>query len=115
MKKFFVFLFAVMCLQTNSAQSENVREKLRLNEGWKFALGNAADPVKDFGCGTEYFNYFTKANSIHNEGPYAAKFNDSTWQEVRIPHDWVCTLPYSLAWIQDRGLQISRNQCGMVS
>lgn len=95
MKKFFVFLFAVMCLQTNSAQSENVREKLRLNEGWKFALGNAADPVKDFGCGTEYFNYFTKANSIHNEGPYATKFNDSTWQEVRIPHDWVCTLPYA--------------------
>ena len=73
----------------------NVRETVRLDKGWKFALGHAADPKKDFGCGTEYFNYLTKANSIHNEGPYATKFNDSTWQEVQIPHDWVTTLPYA--------------------
>ena len=66
-----------------------------MDEGWKFAFGHAADPAKDFGCGTEYFNYLTKANSIHNEGPYAMKFDDSTWQEVRIPHDWVTTLPYA--------------------
>ena len=96
MKKLFVFLFAAMCLCTYSVYAENVREKLRLDEGWKFAFGNAADPAKDFGCATEYFNYLTKANSIHNEGPYTAKFNDSTWQAVRIPHDWVCTLPYAV-------------------
>ncbi len=34
-------------------------------------LGNASSPEKDFGCGTEYFNYLTKAASIHNEGPYS--------------------------------------------
>lgn len=78
-----------------SVYAQNVRETIRLDEGWKFSLGNAADPAKDFGCGTEYFNYLTKANSIHNEGPYSIKFNDSTWQEVRIPHDWVTTLPYA--------------------
>ena len=78
-----------------SVCAQNVRESIRLDEGWKFSLGNAADPAKDFGCGTEYFNYLTKANSIHNEGPYSIKFNDSTWQEVRIPHDWVTTLPYA--------------------
>ena len=44
------------------------RETIRLSEGWKFALGDASDPARDFGCGTEYFNYLTKANSIHNEG-----------------------------------------------
>ena len=71
------------------------RETIRLSEGWKFALGNASDPAKDFGCGTEYFNYLTKANSIHNEGPYSQKFDDSSWQEVNIPHDWVTTLPYA--------------------
>ena len=75
--------------------AQNVRETVRLDEGWKFALGNAADPKKDFGCGTEYFNYLTKANSIHNEGPYVAKFDDSAWQEIRVPHDWVTTLPYA--------------------
>ncbi|MBQ9822735.1 MAG: beta-galactosidase, partial [Muribaculaceae bacterium] len=78
-----------------SVYAQNVRETIRLDEGWKFSLGNAADPAKDYGCGTEYFNYLTKANSIHNEGPYSIKFDDSTWQEVRIPHDWVTALPYA--------------------
>ncbi len=77
------------------ASAQSVREAICLDEGWKFSFGHAADPVKDFGCGTEYFNYLTKANSIHNEGPYAMKFDDSTWQEIRIPHDWVTTLPYA--------------------
>ncbi|MBR2290876.1 MAG: beta-galactosidase, partial [Prevotella sp.] len=81
-----------MAMTTMNAQS--VRECIRLDEGWKFAFGNAADPKKDFGCGTEYFNYLTKANSIHNEGPYSLKFDASDWQEVRVPHDWVTTLPY---------------------
>ena len=81
---------AIACMN-----AQNVRETVRLDEGWKFALGNAADPKKDFGCGTEYFNYLTKANSIHNEGPYVAKFDDSAWQEIRVPHDWVTTLPYA--------------------
>ena len=72
-----------------------IREKIRLDEGWKFAYGHATDPQKDFGCGTEYFNYLTKANSIHNEGPYSPKFDDKDWQEVRVPHDWVTTLPYA--------------------
>lgn len=84
-------LGTVIC---TSAQT-GMREIVRLDEGWRFAYGHAADPVKDFGCGTEYFNYLTKANSIHNEGPYAVKFIDSTWQEVMIPHDWVATLPYA--------------------
>ena len=83
---------AWMGIATLNAQ--NARETIRLDDGWKFAFGNASDPAKDFGCGTEYFNYLTKANSIHNEGPYSAKFDDSKWEEVRIPHDWVTTLPY---------------------
>ena len=73
----------------------SVRQTIRLDEGWKFAFGHAADPQKDFGCGTEYFNYLTKANSIHNEGPYSPKFDDKDWQAVRVPHDWVTTLPYA--------------------
>ncbi len=85
----------VMMLLASSALAQSVRERICLNNGWKFALGHAADPQKDFGCGTEYFNYLTKAASIHNEGPYAPQFNDSAWQEVRLPHDWVTTLPYS--------------------
>ena len=90
-----VLLFALLLQLLGIQAQESVRETIRLDKGWKFAFGHAADPQKDFGCGTEYFNYLTKANSIHNEGPYAQKFNDSLWQEVLIPHDWVSTLPYA--------------------
>lgn len=90
-------LSLVVCLiHAVGAQAHTTaRETIRLNEGWKFAFGHAADPKKDFGCGTEYFNYLTKANSIHNEGPYAMKFDDTAWQEVSIPHDWATMLPYA--------------------
>ena len=88
-------MLCVMCLVCITASAQRVREKTRLDEGWRFSFGHAADPRKDFGCGTEYFNYLTKANSIHNEGPYAMKFDDSKWQEVNIPHDWVATLPFA--------------------
>ena len=92
MRKWIVVMawMAIACMN-----AQNVRETIKLDDGWKFAFGNAADPKKDFGCGTEYFNYLTKANSIHNEGPYVANFNDSTWQEVKVPHDWVTILPYA--------------------
>ena len=93
MRKFLFVVFA--CCMFSSGYAQSVRETVRLDKGWKFAFGHAADPKKDFGCGTEYFNYLTKANSIHNEGPYAQKFDDSTWQKVQIPHDWVTTLPYA--------------------
>ena len=82
-------------MQVFGAQAQSVRESIRLDKEWKFAIGHASDPQKDFGCGTEYFNYLTKASSIHNEGPYVQKFDDSAWQEVQIPHDWVTTLPYA--------------------
>lgn len=85
-----IFVFTIICASFAAAA-----QSVRLDEGWKFALGNAASPEKDFGCGTEYFNYLTKAASIHNEGPYSMDFDDSAWESVNVPHDWVTTLPYS--------------------
>lgn len=74
-------------------------ERENFDKEWLFAFGNASDPAKDFGCGTEYFNYLTKANSIHNEGPYSPKFDPSKggveWKEVTLPHDWVVDLPFA--------------------
>ena len=92
MKKLLLLALITLCFE---AQASSVRETIRLDKGWKFAMGHAADKQKDFGSGTEYFNYLTKANSIHNEGPYAQKFDDAAWEEIRLPHDWVTTLPYA--------------------
>ena len=90
--KYVVALITLLFPVVLSAQSQ--RETIRMNEGWKFAFGHAADATKDFGCGTEYFNYLTKANSIHNEGPYCQKFDDSQWQDIQLPHDWVTVLGF---------------------
>ena len=84
---------------TFSLSAQSVRERILLDDGWQFAFGNASSPEKDFGCGTEYFNYLTKAASIHNEGPYSPKFNPEKWgvdwKTVNLPHDWVVDLPYA--------------------
>ena len=77
MRYLFAFLFFLGITFSLSAQS--VRERILLDDGWLFAFGNASSPEKDFGCGTEYFNYLTKAASIHNEGPYSPKFNPEKW------------------------------------
>ena len=89
MRKTLLSLVFVLALLPAAAQ-----ESL-FDDGWKFAFGNASSPAKDFGRGTEYFNYFTKAASIHNEGPYAVNFDDSGWKDVQLPHDWVVDLPFS--------------------
>ncbi len=90
-------LFSITLLALSALCTANVataRTTTCLNDGWKFHFGHAADPTKDFMQGTEYFNYLTKAKSIHNEGPYIEKFDDSDWQDIRLPHDWVEMLPY---------------------
>ena len=87
--------FIVGSIYTVSAQ----RQRIKFDDDWKFAFGNASSPEKDFGCGTEYFNYLTKAASVHNKGPYSMDFEpsswDAEWKDVTLPHDWVVGLPYS--------------------
>ena len=93
MKK--IFLLTLCAALAVSMSAQNQRERISFNQDWQFAFGNASSPAKDFGCGTEYFNYFTKAASIHNEGPYTPKFDSSDWKYVDLPHDWVVDLPYA--------------------
>ncbi len=93
MKKIFISL--ICAFSALAINDQNLRERINIDQNWQFAFGDASSPEKDFGCGTEYFNYLTKANSIHNEGPYAMKFDASEWAVVDLPHDWVVDLPYS--------------------
>lgn len=93
--KLSILLVSAMAL-TNIFSHAAQRESF--DDGWKFAFGDASDPMKDFGNGTEYFNYLTKAASIHNEGPYSPKFEPEKWGkewiDVKVPHDWVVDLPF---------------------
>ena len=92
MKRMISLCIALTACICTFAQSQ--RETINFNADWQFAFGDASSPAKDFGCGTEYFNYLTKAASIHNEGPYVDKFDASAWKKVDLPHDWVVDLPF---------------------
>lgn len=91
------WLFTLSLFLFGSTLCAQPRQHQLLDDDWHFAFGHAADPSRDFGCGTEYFNYLTKANSIHNEGPYAMKFREDPkrWKTVDLPHDWVVQLPFA--------------------
>ena len=90
-----IISLCLLCAVAITASAQSMRERILFDESWQFAFGDASSPAKDFGCGTEYFNYLTKAASIHNEGPYSPKFDASEWTVVNLPHDWVVDLPYA--------------------
>jgi beta-galactosidase len=78
-------------MQTPATGTE--RERLLLDFGWKFHLGNANDPTKDFGYGTAEAGNFQKTGSFMPTGTIA--FDDSDWRSVNLPHDWAIELPFT--------------------
>ena len=74
----------------NDSNLETVREKLLLDPGWKFHLGDASSPDGDFGFGLD--KVFAKAGET--SGPGAPDFNDSTWRTIDLPHDWAIELDF---------------------
>lgn len=86
----------LLLIAMTASAADSVREKTLINNDWTFSLGHAADKSKDFGHGTEYFTQFAKVLSNNgNNGPISPEFDDSGWQKVSLPHDWVVDLPFS--------------------
>ncbi len=77
-------LVSGLCLTSPAARAESamVRQRLLLDFGWKFRLGD------DWGTGEN----LAKAGS--SSGPAATSFNDATWRTVNLPHDWGVELPF---------------------
>ena len=65
------------------------RERLRLDLGWSFHLGDLAPPVVR-GHGDTYMN--AKAGVAW--GAAAPDFDDSEWRVLDLPHDWVVEGPF---------------------
>lgn len=87
--------------EKNTIYSTQGRERLLMDFGWRFALGSATDYSKDFTTGTSYFTYFAKTG--YGDGAAAAQFEDRTWREVDLPHDWAVELPFSSAASHSHG------------
>jgi beta-galactosidase len=90
------FLLASLLL-TAGAHGQNVRKLINLDEDWKFHLGHARDPEKNF----KYGGHGAVDAKLSNDGllkPYAAiltaGFDDREWRTLRLPHDWAVELPF---------------------
>src|SRR5664279_864415 len=66
------------------------RERLLLDFGWRFHLGDANDPAKDFGFGSGRVGSFQKTGNFLPAGTLA--FDDSEWRQLDLPHDWAIEL-----------------------
>jgi beta-galactosidase len=66
------------------------RERLLFDFGWKFQFGNGNDPAKDLGFGYGQGD-FAKTGDFDFA---KAKFDDSKWRTLNLPHDWAVELPF---------------------
>jgi beta-galactosidase len=67
------------------------RERLLMDFGWRFHFGHANEPAKDFGFGGFTGNFQKTGNFM----PAASMaFDDGSWREVNLPHDWAVELPF---------------------
>ena len=79
--------------QLAAESPSTLRERLLLDYGWRFALGHASDPEKDFGFGKlRREGTFAKAGRV--DGSEALHFDDAAWRKVDLPHDWAVELPF---------------------
>ncbi len=60
---------ALASVKVDDTRPATVRQRLLMDFGWRFALGNARDPSKDFGTNTGCFSYF--ANAGYGDGAVA--------------------------------------------
>ncbi|MEJ6951901.1 sugar-binding domain-containing protein [Natronospora cellulosivora (SeqCode)] len=62
-----------------------------LNHGWKFINEDISvlPPTK------EHIDVYSFAKGGAAKGPAAASFDDSNWEEVSLPHDWVTEKPFT--------------------
>ncbi len=86
-----LFATAVNAQSTSGANVQS-RERISIDDNWRFALGHATDVSKDFNHGTGYFSYLAKTG--FGDGPAAANFDDRSWRNVSIPHDWAVEMPF---------------------
>jgi len=78
------------------SQNSSCRERILLDFGWRFHLGHAADPAKDFGFGAPARERtFAKCGDFPDA--CQLEFDDATWRSVDLPHDWAVELPFQNA------------------
>jgi beta-galactosidase len=73
------------------------REHLLFDFDWKFQFGHGSDPARDLDFGNGQGD-FAKSGDFKFA---TAKFDDSKWRALNLPHDWAVELPF----VHDEELQ----------
>ncbi len=76
----------------SNALAQSERQRVNFDTNWKFQLGHAANPEKDFNYGIA--NIFSKSGGAARTA-IDPSFADSTWRTLNVPHDWAVELPFS--------------------
>jgi beta-galactosidase len=79
---FIAFATGVLVHAASPAAPAAARERLLMDFGWKFHLGN------DWGNG----HNLSKAGT--GFGPASLIYSDASWRQVNLPHDWAIELPF---------------------
>jgi beta-galactosidase len=76
-----------------SGQSQSAvapRERLLFDFDWKFQFGHGTDPARDLGLGSGQGDFAKTGDFAFAK----AKFDDSKWRTLSLPHDWAVELPF---------------------
>jgi beta-galactosidase len=87
MKIVFALVLSILCMSADAQ-----RRHINFDDNWKFHLGSASDPAKDFNYSISTIFSKTGAASGTAIDP---KFNDSGWRQLQLPHDWAVELPFT--------------------
>jgi len=102
-------LAAAILSAANPAVAQSSRERLSMDYGWRFHLGNAADTAGDFGYGGG--RAFAKTGpSRRGMNPMSPAFDDSNWRLIDVPHDWAVELEFDPQADRSHGFKAIRRQ-----
>jgi len=73
-----------------AAGADSPRQRLLMDFGWRFHLGHACDPARDFGYDGQ--GAFAKSGDLFE--PSKDNFDDSKWRAIDLPHDWAVELDF---------------------
>jgi len=89
--RFYFFIILAFCSSSFCYGQTSLRKKINIDDNWKFHFGHAANPEKDFNYSIA--TIFSKSGGAARTA-VDARFNDSTWRTLNLPHDWAVELPF---------------------
>src|ERR1035438_9851555 len=87
----FVLLLCATALfaQAPNTSTPSTRERLSLDRGWLFHGGDIPFPVV-----TGHQPSYDNAKAGRSFGAASPEYDDSSWKQVNLPHDWAVEQPF---------------------